>query len=63
MITDFRGKTVFITGGASGIGLGMARAFGRAGMNVVVADIDRKAAGAAVDQLAAQQIKAAPASA
>lgn len=60
MISEFRGKTAFITGGASGIGLGMARAFGRAGMNIVVADIDRKAAGAAVEQLAAQQIKAAP---
>jgi NAD(P)-dependent dehydrogenase (short-subunit alcohol dehydrogenase family) len=60
MITDFRGKTAFITGGASGIGLGMARAFGRTGMNVVVADIDKKAAAAAVEQLAAQQIKAAP---
>jgi NAD(P)-dependent dehydrogenase (short-subunit alcohol dehydrogenase family) len=60
MIADFRGKTAFITGGASGIGLGMARAFGRAGMNVVVADIDLNAAKAAVEQLAAQQIKAAP---
>jgi NAD(P)-dependent dehydrogenase (short-subunit alcohol dehydrogenase family) len=60
MITDFRGKTAFITGGASGIGLGMARAFGRAGMNIVVADIDVNAAKAAVEQLAAQQIKAAP---
>ena len=38
---DFRGKTAFITGAASGIGLGMARAFGREGMNVVIADIDR----------------------
>ena len=41
---DFRGKTAFITGGASGIGLGMARAFGHAGMNVVLADIDEKLA-------------------
>ena len=37
---EFRGRTAFVTGGASGIGLGMARAFGRAGMNVVLADID-----------------------
>jgi len=28
---DFREKGVFITGGASGIGLGMARAFAAAG--------------------------------
>jgi len=55
---DFRGKTAFITGGASGIGLGMARAFGREGMNVVVADIDADAAGAAVQTLAGEQIKA-----
>jgi NAD(P)-dependent dehydrogenase (short-subunit alcohol dehydrogenase family) len=60
MISDFRGKTAFITGGASGIGLGMARAFGRAGMNVVVADIDKRTAEAAVERLASQQIKAAP---
>ena len=57
---DFRGKTAFITGGASGIGLGMARAFGRAGMNVVLADIEEKAAKAAAEQLASQQIKATP---
>jgi NAD(P)-dependent dehydrogenase (short-subunit alcohol dehydrogenase family) len=36
---DVKGKTAFITGGASGIGLGMARAFARAGMNVAIADI------------------------
>ena len=36
---EFQGKTAFITGGASGIGLGMAKVFARAGMNVVAADI------------------------
>jgi len=40
---DFRGKTAVITGAASGIGLGMARAFGREGMNVVVADTSENA--------------------
>lgn len=57
---DFRGKTAFITGGGSGIGLSMARAFGHAGMNVVLADIDDKAAMAAAEQLAPEQIKAVP---
>lgn len=33
------GKTAFITGGAGGIGLGMARAFTAEGMQVVLADI------------------------
>lgn len=57
---EFRGRTAFVTGGASGIGLGMARAFGRAGMNVVLADIDEGAAKLAADKLASEQIKAAP---
>src|SRR5271170_5229593 len=34
---NFEGRTVFITGGTSGIGLATARAFGRAGANVFVA--------------------------
>lgn len=37
---DLKGKTAFITGGASGIGLGMATVFARAGMNVAITDID-----------------------
>ncbi|MEY4376865.1 MAG: hypothetical protein RJB26_1415 [Pseudomonadota bacterium] len=36
---DVTGKVAFITGGASGMGLGMAQAFTAAGMKVVVADI------------------------
>ena len=38
---DLNGKTAFITGGASGIGLGMATAFARAGMNVTITDIQK----------------------
>lgn len=36
---DLKGKTAFITGGSTGIGLGMATAFARAGMNVAITDI------------------------
>jgi len=38
---NLQGKTAFITGAASGIGLGIAKACGRAGMNVIIADIRR----------------------
>jgi NAD(P)-dependent dehydrogenase (short-subunit alcohol dehydrogenase family) len=41
------GKTALITGGASGIGLGMARAFIAAGLRVVIADINESALQAA----------------
>jgi|TARA_B110000971_G_scaffold182045_1_gene189030 NAD(P)-dependent dehydrogenase (short-subunit alcohol dehydrogenase family) len=37
---DFSGRTAVITGGASGIGLGMARAFAGRGMQLVLADLD-----------------------
>ncbi|HKD21179.1 MAG TPA: SDR family NAD(P)-dependent oxidoreductase [Rhizomicrobium sp.] len=57
---DFRGKTAFVTGGGSGIGYGMARAFGRAGMNVVIADIEDKVAHKAAEMLQRDQIKAVP---
>jgi NAD(P)-dependent dehydrogenase (short-subunit alcohol dehydrogenase family) len=36
---NLAGRTAFVTGGASGIGLGIAKALSGAGMNVVVADI------------------------
>jgi NAD(P)-dependent dehydrogenase (short-subunit alcohol dehydrogenase family) len=39
---DLDGKTVFVTGGASGIGLAMGRAFAEAGMRVMLADIEAK---------------------
>ena len=40
---DVEGKVAFITGGASGLGLAMARSFTAAGMKVVIADIEDKA--------------------
>lgn len=38
-MTDICGKTAFVTGGASGIGLGISKALLKRGANVVVADI------------------------
>src|ERR1700758_5600692 len=45
------GKTAFVTGGASGIGLALGRAFARAGMKVMLADIEAGALQAAVKGL------------
>jgi len=38
-VREVEGKVAFITGGGSGVGLGMARAFLAAGMKVAIADI------------------------
>jgi NAD(P)-dependent dehydrogenase (short-subunit alcohol dehydrogenase family) len=40
--SQFKGKTVVISGGAEGIGLSIAKALGEQQMNVVLADIDDK---------------------
>jgi len=48
---DFNGKTAFVTGGASGIGLALGRAFAQAGMKVMLADIEADALAAAVENL------------
>ena len=40
---DVTGKVAFITGGASGMGLAMARSFSAAGMKVAIADIQQDA--------------------
>ena len=36
---DFKGKIVFVSGGASGAGLGQAKVFGREGMKVAIGDV------------------------
>jgi len=38
---DFKDKVVFITGGASGAGLGQAQVFTELGAKVVIADMNR----------------------
>lgn len=48
---ELAGKTAFVTGGASGIGLALARAFADAGMKVMLADIETGALDAAVKSL------------
>ena len=49
---ELAGKTAFVTGGASGIGLALGRAFAQAGMKVMLADIEAEALAAAVKSLA-----------
>ena len=48
---QFKGKTAFVTGGASGIGLALCRAFGQRGMNVAIADVEAAACADAVEML------------
>ncbi|MHB8267029.1 SDR family NAD(P)-dependent oxidoreductase [Bradyrhizobium sp.] len=48
---ELAGKTAFVTGGAGGIGLALGRAFAEAGMQVMLADIERDALAGAVTSL------------
>ena len=48
---ELAGKTAFVTGGASGIGLALGRAFVQTGMNIMLADIETDALEAAVESL------------
>lgn len=57
---DFAGRVAFITGGASGAGLGQARVFGRAGARVAIADLRADALQSAVAKLAEQGVDAHP---
>ena len=48
---EFAGKAAFVTGGASGIGLALGRAFAEAGCKVMLADIEKTALVAALASL------------
>ena len=48
---DLKGKTAFVTGGASGFGLEFAKIFLKEGMNVALADIEESALAKAVESL------------
>lgn len=48
---EFSGKTAFVTGGASGIGFALGRAFAEAGMNVMLADVEADVLADAVKSL------------
>lgn len=50
---DLSGKTAVITGAASGIGFELAKQFGAAGMNLVLADVERAALDSAAAELTA----------
>ncbi|GAB3810897.1 SDR family NAD(P)-dependent oxidoreductase [Pontibacter rugosus] len=54
--TYYTNRTVLITGGAQGIGLGMAQAFAEAGANVIITDKDQEAGAEAVQRLEKQNL-------
>ena len=55
---EFHGKGAFITGAASGVGFALARAFGKANMRVMLADIEVGALNAALAELKGEGIEA-----
>jgi 2-deoxy-D-gluconate 3-dehydrogenase len=51
---DFTGKTVVVTGGANGIGYGIAKRFAEAGANVVISDINEEVGPGKAEALASE---------
>ena len=56
---EFKGKTVVVTGAASGIGYALAERFAVEKMNVVLADIEQDALDAAVEKISDLGVEAA----
>ena len=59
-ITSFAGQLAFITGGASGAGFGQAKAFGKAGAKVCIADVRQEQAEKAAEELRSMYIEVHP---
>lgn len=57
---EVKGRTAFITGGAAGIGLALAKVFAKAGMQVVIADLRQDHLDEAMAELGKQGAKAHP---
>lgn len=55
--TYYKNKTILITGGAQGIGLGMAHAFARESANVVITDTDDEAGQEAQELFQKEKLK------
>ncbi len=53
-MSEFQGKVAVVTGGASGVGRALGARFARAGMQVVLADVEQAALDATVAELRAQ---------
>jgi NAD(P)-dependent dehydrogenase (short-subunit alcohol dehydrogenase family) len=56
-VKDFEGKTAVITGAASGMGRAFADRFAKAGMNIVLADIEKEALDRAVTEMRQQEFR------
>jgi 3-oxoacyl-[acyl-carrier protein] reductase len=53
---DLKGRCAVVTGGAAGLGLGIARRFAASGARVAIWDVDAKAAAAAAEALGAEHL-------
>jgi NAD(P)-dependent dehydrogenase (short-subunit alcohol dehydrogenase family) len=58
VVESLQGKTAVVTGGASGMGRAFADRFAKAGMNVVIGDIEQGALDTAVDEIRANGAEA-----